>query len=67
MKLSGCNQLKGRIVAVTKGQTPARLRLDIGGVIVTSSIANEVVDHPDLTADDAASARIKAPNVIIAK
>ena len=39
MKLSARNQLKGKIVGVTKGQTTAHVRIDIGaGVIVTSSI-----------------------------
>jgi len=31
MKLSARNQLKGKIVAVTKGQTTAHVRIDIGG------------------------------------
>ena len=31
MKLSARNQLKGKIVAVTKGQTTAHVRSDIGG------------------------------------
>jgi molybdopterin-binding protein len=45
MKLSARNQLKGKIVAVTKGRTTAHVRIDIGGgVIVTSSITNEAVD-----------------------
>ena len=45
MRLSAGNQLKGKIVAVTKGQTTAHVRIDIGGgVIVTSSITNEGVD-----------------------
>jgi molybdopterin-binding protein len=45
MKLSARNQLKGKIVGVTKGQTTAHVRIDIGGgVIVTSSITNEAVD-----------------------
>ena len=45
MKLSARNQLKGKIIAVTKGQTTAHVRIDIGnGMIVTSSITNEAVD-----------------------
>jgi molybdopterin-binding protein len=45
MSLSARNQLKGKIVAVTKGRTTAHVRIDIGGgVIVTSSITNEAVD-----------------------
>ena len=59
MKLSARNQLKGRIVGVTKGQTTAHVRIDIGGgVIVTSSITNEAVDELGLTVGDEAFAVI---------
>jgi len=45
MKISARNQLKGKIVGVTKGQTTAHVRIDIGGgIIVTASITNEAVD-----------------------
>ena len=56
MKLSARNQLKGKIVAVTKSQTTSHVRIDIGGgVIVTSSITNEAVDDLALMAGDEAS------------
>jgi len=68
MKLSARNQLKGRIVAVTKGQTTAHVRIDIGnGVIVTSSITNEAVDDLGLKIGDEAYAVIKASDVMVAK
>jgi molybdopterin-binding protein len=68
MKLSARNQLKGKIVAVTKGQTTAHVRIDIGGgVIVTSSITNEAVDDLALKAGDDAFAVIKASDVMVAK
>jgi molybdopterin-binding protein len=68
MKLSARNQLKGRIVAVTKGQTTAHVRIDIGGgVIVTSSITNEAVDDLALKTGDDAIAVIKASDVMVAK
>jgi molybdopterin-binding protein len=68
MKLSARNQLKGRIVAVTKGQTTAHVSIDIGGgAIVTSSITNEAVDDLALKVGDEAWAIIKASSVIIAK
>ncbi len=57
MKLSARNQLKGKIVAVTKGQTTAHVRIDIGGgVVVTSSITNEAVDDLTLKVGDEAAA-----------
>ena len=37
MKISARNVLKGKIVDVTKGATTAHVKIDIGGVIVTSS------------------------------
>jgi len=68
MKLSARNQLKGTVVAVTKGQTTAHVRIDIGGgVIVTSSITNEAVDDLALKVGDEAVAVIKASDVLIGK
>jgi molybdopterin-binding protein len=68
MKLSARNQLKGKIVSVTKGQTTAHVVIDIGGgVVVTSSITNEAVDELALKAGDAAWAVIKASDVMIGK
>ena len=68
MKLSARNQLKGKIVNVTKGQTTAHVRIDIGdGVIVTSSITNEAVDELALKVGDEAIAIIKASDVMVAK
>src|ERR1700730_8338338 len=68
MKLSARNQLKGKIVAVTKGQTTAHVRIDIGGgVIVTSSITNEAVDDLALKVGDDALAVIKASDVMVGK
>jgi molybdopterin-binding protein len=46
MKLSARNQLKGKVVDVTKGATTSHVRIDIGnGVIVTSSITNSAVEE----------------------
>lgn len=68
MKLSARNQIKGKIIEVTKGQTTAHIRIDAGhGVIVTSSITNEAVDELGLKVGDAAIAIIKASDVMVAK
>jgi molybdopterin-binding protein len=68
MRLSARNRLKGEIVGVTKGQTTAHVRIDIGnGVIVTSSITNEAVDDLGLALGDEAIAVIKASDVMVAK
>jgi molybdopterin-binding protein len=67
MRLSARNQLKGKIVEVTKGQTTAHVRIDIGGgVIVTASVTNEAVDDLGLKVGEAAHAVIKASDVMVA-
>ena len=68
MKLSARNQLKGKIVSVTKGATTSHVRVDIGGgAIVTSSITNEAVEELGLKVGDEAWAVIKASDVMIGK
>jgi molybdopterin-binding protein len=68
MKLSARNQLQGKVVNVTKGQTTAHVRVDIGnGKIITSSITNEAVDELGLKAGDDVTAIVKASDVIIGK
>lgn len=67
MRLSARNQLKGRIVEVTKGQTTAHVRIDIGGgVVVTASVTNAAVDELGLKVGEAAHAVIKASDVMVA-
>jgi molybdopterin-binding protein len=68
MKLSARNQIKGRIIEVSKGQTTALVRIDIGnGVVITSSITNEAVDELNLRVGDEALAVIKASDVMVLK
>ena len=68
MKLSARNQIKGKITAVTKGQTTGHVHIDIGnGVTVHSSITNEAIDDLALKVGDDAMAVIKASDVMIAK
>jgi molybdopterin-binding protein len=66
MKLSARNRLAGRIIAVTKGQTTAHVRIDIGGAVVTASITNEAVDELELAVGAKAYAVIKASDVMVA-
>jgi molybdopterin-binding protein len=68
MKLSARNQIKGKVVEVTKGATTSHVRIDIGGgVIVTASITNEAVADLGLQKGDEAWAVIKASDVMIGK
>ncbi|MCO5093307.1 molybdopterin-binding protein [Bosea sp. (in: a-proteobacteria)] len=66
MRISARNQLKGRIVEITKGATTAHVRIDIGGAIVTSSITNAAVDDLQLAVGKEAYAVVKASDVMIA-
>lgn len=68
MKLSARNQLKGKIVEVTKGATTSHVRIEVGqGVIITASITNEAVAELALQKGDAAWAVIKASDVMVGK
>jgi molybdopterin-binding protein len=67
-ELSARNQLKGKIVEVTKGATTSHVRIDIGqGVVITSTITNGAVADLNLQKGDTAWAIIKASDVIIGK
>ncbi|WP_276121376.1 TOBE domain-containing protein [Pararhizobium qamdonense] len=66
MKISARNQIKGKIVEVTKGATTSHVRIDIGnGAIVTASITNQAVDELGLAVGGSAYAIIKASDVMI--
>jgi len=66
MKLSARNMLKGTVVEVTKGQTTAHVRIDIGGGnVITASITNESVDSLKLQKGQSAYAIIKATSVMV--
>ena len=65
MKLSARNVLKGTVIEVTKGQTTAHVRIDVGGSIITSSITNQAVDDLKLEKGKAAYAVIKASDVMV--
>ena len=66
MKISARNQLKGKIVEVTKGATTAHVKIDVGGTVVTAAITNESVDQLGLAVGKTAYAVIKASNVMVA-
>ena len=67
MKLSARNAIAGTVIDVTKGQTTAHVRIDIGGgQIITASITNEAIDELQLAKGQKARAVIKASDVMIA-
>jgi molybdopterin-binding protein len=68
MKLSARNQIKGKVIAVQKGQTTGHVRIDVGnGIVMTSSITNEAIDDLGLQPGDDVVAVIKASDVMVAK
>ncbi len=67
MKLSARNVLPGTVIEVKRGVTTSHVRIDIGGAVVTASITNEAVDDLALAPGDAASAIIKASDVMVGK
>jgi molybdopterin-binding protein len=68
MKISARNQIKGKILEVTKGATTSHVRIEVGqGAIITASITNEAVTDLNLQKGDAAWAVIKASDVLIGK
>jgi molybdopterin-binding protein len=67
MRLSARNQLKGRVIEVSKGATTAHVRIDIGGTVVTAAITNEAVDELQLKVGDEAYAVVKASDVMVGK
>jgi len=69
MKLSARNQIRGKVVAVQKGQTTPHVRNRHWqtAVVITSSITNEAVGDLSLAIGDEAIAVIKASDVMVAK
>jgi molybdopterin-binding protein len=67
MKLSARNKLKSKILDVKKGATTAHVRIEIApGQIITASSTNEAVDELGLKSGAAATAVVKASDVMIA-
>jgi molybdopterin-binding protein len=64
-KLSARNQIKGKIVDVTKGATTSHVRIDVGGTVITAAITNEAVAELGLKIGIEAWAVIKASDVMI--
>ena len=67
MKISARNQIAGKIIDVKKGATTSHVRLEVSpGHVITASITNEAVDELGLKVGAAATAVIKASDVMIA-
>lgn len=67
MKLSARNSLSGKVVEITKGQVVAKVKIDIGGQVITSLISLDAVGDLGLAVGDQVQAIIKSSEVIIGK
>lgn len=68
MKLSTRNVIKGKVVEVKEGQVAAKVRVDIGGGnVITSMITVDAVKDLALKAGDEVSVLVKATSVMIGK
>jgi molybdopterin-binding protein len=66
VKLSARNQIAGTIVEVKPGATTTHVRIEVaGGVILTASITNEAAEELALKKGMAATAVIKASDVMV--
>jgi molybdopterin-binding protein len=68
MKLSARNVFPGKVLAVTRGQTTAHVKIEVApGIVITSSITVESVDDLGLKVGDQAYAIIKSSEVIVGR
>jgi len=68
MKLSTRNQIKGKVTQVVKGTIAAKVKIDIGGGnVITSMITVDAVNDLKLKKGDQVIALIKASSVMIGK
>jgi molybdopterin-binding protein len=68
MKLSTRNVLKGKVIDVKEGMVMAKVKVDVGGGNVISSIISlEAVKELGVKVGEEITALIKATNVILGK
>ena len=65
MRISARNVLAGTVIELTRDETTAIVRIDIGGGVITASITNAAVEALGLAVGARASAVIKASDVMV--
>jgi len=66
MKISARNVLPGTVKRIQKGATTAHVTIDVNGLTVTASIANESAEELGLREGSKVKAVIKSSDVMIA-
>ena len=67
MKISARNQFAGKVVTVQNGAVNSVVTIDVNGTAVTATISNAAVEELALKEGSAATAVIKATEVLLAK
>ncbi len=68
LKISARNRLKGKVVAVEKGQINGKVKIEIKvPAVITSVITKEAIEDLDIKVGDEVEAIIKSSEVIIGK
>ena len=65
MKLSARNQLKGTVVEIQEGAVNGTVKIDVGGVVISSVITMASIRELGLKVGGEAYAIIKASNVMV--
>lgn len=65
MKLTARNQLKGKVVSVTRGPVTALVKIDVGGQMVSATLTTEATDDLSLAEGKDVVAVFKASAVIL--
>ena len=67
MKISARNQFSGKVTNIQKGAVNSIVALDVNGTQITATISNIAVEELDLKEGSAATAVIKATEVLMAQ
>jgi molybdopterin-binding protein len=65
MRLTARNQLKGKVVAITRGPVSSLIKIDVGGQTVTATLTTEAADDLALVEGKDVVAVFKASSVMV--
>ncbi|MGI6486127.1 MAG: TOBE domain-containing protein, partial [Thermoanaerobacterales bacterium] len=67
MKISGRNQISGKVTSLHKDDIMAKVNLDIGGQNITAVITRDAADDLGINTGDEVKALIKSTSVMLIK